>query len=139
MLVWTKAGGFYLGVYPFQPIPYLHLTNLSDVGASKLIAEGKIKLKNDSQIKEFTETGLLFGDGSRLPADVVVFATGYSNVKEHIRNLCSDEVANRCSPIWGLNKEGELNGTWRDLGVTGLWYMMGMGHFLLECQISLMI
>ena len=98
----------------------------SDVGASKLIAEGKIKLKNDSQIKEFTETGLLFEDGSQLATDVVVFATGYSNVKEHIRNLCGDEVANRCSPIWGLNKEGELNGTWRDLGVSGLWYMMGM-------------
>ena len=42
-----------------------------------MIADGKIKLKNDSQIKSFTETGLLFEDGSQLPADVVVFATGY--------------------------------------------------------------
>lgn len=42
-----------------------------------MIADGKIKLKNDSQIKSFTETGLLFEDGSQLPADVVVYATGY--------------------------------------------------------------
>ncbi|KAF8345497.1 hypothetical protein F5887DRAFT_1158732 [Amanita rubescens] len=108
ILVWTKASGYYL-----------------DVGASQLIADGKIKLKNDSQITEYTETGLLFEDGSRLPADVVVFATGYNNVKEHIQKLCGDEVANKCSPIWGFNEEGELNGTWRDLGVPGLWYMMG--------------
>ncbi|KAF8345500.1 hypothetical protein F5887DRAFT_1190190 [Amanita rubescens] len=108
LLAWSKAGGYYL-----------------DVGASRLIADGKIKLKNDSQIKEFTETGLLFEDGSQLPADVVVFATGLSDTKEHIRKICGDEVANRCPPIWGLDKEGELNGTWRDLGVQGLWYMMG--------------
>ncbi|KAF8734332.1 hypothetical protein AX14_003424 [Amanita brunnescens Koide BX004] len=108
MLVWDKGSGYYL-----------------DVGASQLIADGKIKLKNDSQIKEFTETGLLFEDGSQLSADVVLFATGYGNVKEHIQSVCGDEVANSCSPIWGFNMEGELNGCWRDLGVPGLWYMMG--------------
>lgn len=42
-----------------------------------MIADGKIKLKNDSQIKEFIETGLLFEDDTELLADVVVFATGY--------------------------------------------------------------
>jgi hypothetical protein len=48
----------------------------ADVGASQLIIDGKIKLKNDSQISEFTERGLKFDDGSELPVDVVVFATG---------------------------------------------------------------
>ena len=47
-----------------------------DTGGSKLIGEGKIKLKNDSLIEGFTETGLKFKDGSELQADVVVFATG---------------------------------------------------------------
>ena len=41
-----------------------------------MIIDGKIKLKNDSQIKAFTESGLLFENGSELPADVVVFGTG---------------------------------------------------------------
>jgi hypothetical protein len=41
-----------------------------------MLIDGKIKLKNDSQIAEFTETGLKFENGSELAADVVVFATG---------------------------------------------------------------
>lgn len=49
-----------------------------DVGASQMIIDGKIKLKNDSQIAEFTEGGLKFENGSELPADVIVFATGYA-------------------------------------------------------------
>ena len=52
------------------------LTKPLDVGTSKLIADGKIKLKNDSPIEGFSESGLKFKDGSTLPADVVVFATG---------------------------------------------------------------
>lgn len=44
----------------------------------------------------------------------------------HIRKVCGEDVVKKCSQIWGLNKEGELNGTWRDMRVKGLWYMMGM-------------
>ncbi|KAF8629326.1 hypothetical protein AX15_003509 [Amanita polypyramis BW_CC] len=108
LLAWSKGGGYYL-----------------DVGASQLIADGKIKLKNDSLIKEFTETGILFENGSELPADVVVFATGLSNVGGHVRKVCGDELADKCKAIWGFNEEGELHGAWRDLGIPGLWYMMG--------------
>jgi Flavin-binding monooxygenase-like len=55
----------------------LHRTRSTDVGASQLIIDGKIKLKNDAQIANFTEKGLEFADGSTLDADVVIFATGY--------------------------------------------------------------
>lgn len=47
-----------------------------DVGASELIAEGKIKLKSGNPIKRFTSTGVEFEDGSQIDADIVVFATG---------------------------------------------------------------
>jgi len=47
-----------------------------DVGASQLIIDGKIKLKNDSRIERFIANGLRFENGSELAADVVVFATG---------------------------------------------------------------
>jgi hypothetical protein len=46
------------------------------VGSSQLIADGKVKLKNDSQIVQFTRTGLKFEDGSTFDADVILFATG---------------------------------------------------------------
>ncbi|KAH9484720.1 Indole-3-pyruvate monooxygenase YUCCA1 [Psilocybe cubensis] len=108
LLAWSKAGGYYL-----------------DTGASKLIADGKIKLKSDSQISHFTETGLKFENGTELAADVVIFATGLGDCKEHVARVCGEEVAKKCKPIWGLDKEGELNGTWKGLGVPGLWYMMG--------------
>jgi hypothetical protein len=48
----------------------------SETGGSRLIADGKIKLKNDALIEGFTETGITFANGSTLNADVVVFATG---------------------------------------------------------------
>ncbi len=47
-----------------------------DTGASQLIIDLKIKLKNDSTISEITETGLKFENGSELPADAIIFATG---------------------------------------------------------------
>jgi NAD(P)H-nitrite reductase large subunit len=54
------------------------MTNFtSDVGGSQYIIDGKIKLKNDSQIQGFTPDGLKFEDGSELEADVVLFSTGF--------------------------------------------------------------
>ncbi|TFK70711.1 FAD/NAD(P)-binding domain-containing protein [Pluteus cervinus] len=108
LLAWSRAGGYYL-----------------DTGASQLIADGKIKLKNDSQISHFTETGIKFENGSELPADVVIFATGLGDSRDHIRSICGEDILNRCKPVWGLDAEGELNGCWRDLGLKGLWYMIG--------------
>jgi hypothetical protein len=80
LLAWSKAGGYYLGA----PLPALYVLSerlrlialLSDTGGSQLIAEKKIKLKSDSEIESFTETGLKFKNGTELDADVVLFATG---------------------------------------------------------------
>ncbi|KAG2049975.1 hypothetical protein BDR06DRAFT_974797 [Suillus hirtellus] len=47
------------------------------IGASQMIIDRKIKLKSDGPILRFTQTGLLFEDGSTLDADVVVFTTGF--------------------------------------------------------------
>ncbi|KAG6810447.1 hypothetical protein H0H92_011820 [Tricholoma furcatifolium] len=108
LLAWSKAGGYYL-----------------DTGASQLIADGKIKLKNGTLIERFTETGIKFEDGSELPADVVVFATGLGDSRAHIKKVCGEEVFNQLTPLWGLDAEGELNGVWRDIGIKGLWSMLG--------------
>ncbi|KAA1476299.1 FAD/NAD-P-binding domain-containing protein [Dentipellis sp. KUC8613] len=108
MLAWTRSGGYYL-----------------DVGTSKLIADGKIKLKNDAEIEGFTRGGLRFKDGSELSADVVIFATGYANVREPIQKICGDAVVKALKPVWSLDAEGELNSAWRDTGVPGLYVMMG--------------
>ncbi|KAJ6605473.1 hypothetical protein DFH09DRAFT_1242201 [Mycena vulgaris] len=108
LLARGRAGGYYI-----------------DVGASQLIIDRKIKLKNDSQISEFTERGLKFEDGSELYADVAVFATGLGDARNGIHRICGDAVADKCKPIWGLDAEGEIQGASRDLDVPGLWYMIG--------------
>jgi hypothetical protein len=76
-----RFGGYYLGLhaYPVYCTAEIWLTEIVskiDVGASQLIIDGKIKLKNDSHIERFTKTGIKFQNGSELQADVVLFATG---------------------------------------------------------------
>ena len=61
-----------------QALLYLTFHPNPDTGASKLIAERKIKLKSDSAISSFTENTIKFENGTELPADVVVFATGWA-------------------------------------------------------------
>ncbi|KAH8999821.1 FAD/NAD-P-binding domain-containing protein [Lactarius hatsudake] len=108
LLAWTKASGYYF-----------------DVGASQLIIDGKIKLKNDSQISRFTKNGLEFTNGSTLDADTVVFATGYGDPRAPLLSILEPQAGARLKPIWGLDPEGEIRGAWRDIGIPRAWYMMG--------------
>ena len=41
-----------------------------------MIVEGKIKLKSGGEIEEYEEDQIVFQDGSKVAADVVIFATG---------------------------------------------------------------
>ena len=104
----TRGGGYYI-----------------DVGASQLIIDGKIKIKQGVEIERFTSDGVIFTDGTSLEADVVVLATGYQNMRESARRLLGDQVADRCSPVWGLDEEGELRTIWRRSGHDRLWFMGG--------------
>ena len=96
-----------------------------NVGCSELIAEGKVAVRSGTGVSRFTPTGLELEDGSRLDADVVVFATGYQGMLQTARRLLGDDVADRCGPVWGLDEEGELQGVWRRSGHEGLWFMGG--------------
>ncbi|MDQ1505998.1 MAG: hypothetical protein QOD57_3725 [Actinomycetota bacterium] len=104
----TRGGGYYI-----------------DVGASRLIADGKIGIKQGVEIDRFTKTGVVFSDGTSLDADVVVLATGYQNMRESARRLLGVAVADRCSPVWGLDDEGELRTIWRRSGHDRFWFMGG--------------
>lgn len=99
-----------------------------DVGAADLIADGKIKVKQGVGITRFTKDGLEFQDGSSLPADIVVLATGYDNMRESARQLFGDEVADQVTPVWGLDRDGEVRTMWRRSGHPGLWFMGGNLH-----------
>ncbi|PFH62877.1 hypothetical protein XA68_11433 [Ophiocordyceps unilateralis] len=96
-----------------------------DVGASKLIADGSIKVKQGHEVAKVLPHGLRFTDGTELEADEVVLATGYQNMKSHTRQIFGSEIADRVNDVWGLNKEGEFRTMWQDSGHPGFWFHGG--------------
>ncbi|KAG2109807.1 hypothetical protein DEU56DRAFT_715132, partial [Suillus clintonianus] len=97
-----------------------------DTGASKSIIEGGIKVKNGSAMESFTEHGLRFADGTELQADVIVFATGYGDPRDFMREVCGDEVGSKITQVWGMDEEGQSAGVWRYCGHDGVWFANGM-------------
>ncbi|KAK2599113.1 hypothetical protein QQS21_005454 [Conoideocrella luteorostrata] len=96
-----------------------------DVGASKLIVDGKIKVKQGQEISEILPHGIRFADGSELEADEIVLATGYQSMKSQARQIFGDAVADRVADVWGLTEEGEWRTIWQRSGHPGFWYHGG--------------
>lgn len=96
-----------------------------NVGASELIAEGKIKIKQGQEIDEILPRGIRFADGSELEADEIVFATGYQNMRTQTRIMFGDEVADKVGDVWGFNEEGEMRTIWQRSGHPGFWFHGG--------------
>lgn len=101
-----------------------------DVGASELIIAGEIKLRSGVSIARIQEQSVLLTDGSELPADLIVYATGYGAANEGIAKLISQEVADKVGKVWGLGSdthgdpgpwEGELRNMWKPTAQPGLW------------------
>lgn len=96
-----------------------------DVGASQLIIDGKIKVKQGQDIDAVLPYGLRFADGSELQADEVVFATGYQSMRTQTALMFGGDVAAKVGEVWGLNKEGEFQGMWQPSGHRGFWFHGG--------------
>ncbi|MBV9432218.1 MAG: NAD(P)/FAD-dependent oxidoreductase [Hyphomicrobiales bacterium] len=108
-----------------------------DVGASDLIAEGKIKLKSGVEVTQITEKGVRLSDESELPADLIVYATGYGSMNGWAAKLISAEVAAKVGKCWGLGSstkkdpgpwEGELRNMWKPTRQEALWFHGGNLH-----------
>ncbi|KAF4122846.1 Flavin-binding monooxygenase-like [Geosmithia morbida] len=96
-----------------------------DVGACKLVADGKIKIKQGQEISEILPNGLRFADGTELEADEIILATGYQNMRSQTRLMFGDEVADRVKDVWGFNSEGEPRTIWQRSGHPGFWFHGG--------------
>lgn len=101
-----------------------------DVGASELIIAGEIKLRSGVSIARIKEQSIILTDGSELPADLIIYATGYGAANEGIAQLISPEVAAKVGKVWGLGSntdgdpgpwEGELRNLWKPTQQPGLW------------------
>ena len=108
-----------------------------DVGASELIANGSVHLRSRVDIARVNPTSVTLTDGSELPCDLLVYATGYGSMNNWLADLVSPEVANRVGKCWGLGSattkdpgpwEGELRNMWKPTPVDNLWIHGGNLH-----------
>lgn len=104
-----------------------------DVGGSGLIARGEIKLEHRN-IQRFGKRSLVLADGAELPADIVVFATGYHPISEAMTSIFGADVVEKIGRCWGLGSdtagdpgpwEGEIRNMWKPLPQPNLWIMAG--------------
>src|SRR5216683_2723104 len=108
-----------------------------DVGASELVANGDIKLESGVDVVQLTENAVVLSNGKTLPADLVVYATGYGSMNGWAADLISPEVAAKVGKCWGLGSgttkdpepwEGELRNMWKPTQQEALWFHGGNLH-----------
>ncbi|MCA1501266.1 MULTISPECIES: NAD(P)/FAD-dependent oxidoreductase [unclassified Bradyrhizobium] len=112
----TRGGGYYF-----------------NVGCSNLIVEGKISLRQFSDIESFNAEGARMKDGSIITADLVVLSTGYKPQEYLVRKLFGDGIADRVGPIWGFGDGFELRNMYARTRQPGLWFIAGS---LAQCRIN---
>ena len=108
-----------------------------DVGASELVANGSVKLKSGVSIERINPRSVTLTDGTELPADLLIYATGYGSMNGWLADLVSPEVADQVGKVWGLGSatpkdpgpwEGELRNMWKPTQVPQLWVHGGNLH-----------
>ena len=107
-----------------------------DVGAADLVANGDVKLAR-GQVDHLTEDAVVLADGTELPADLVVYATGYNSMNGWAADLISRQVADTVGKCWGLGSdttkdpgpwEGEQRNMWKPTQQEALWFHGGNLH-----------
>jgi len=103
-----------------------------DAGSSALMIKGELGLLQFDQIERFTAQGAKLVDGSIVPADLIVLATGYFPQVELIRRALGAAMADKIGPVWGFGADGELNNMYKRTAQEGLWFI---GGGLAPCRI----
>ena len=107
-----------------------------DVGAADLVADGEVTLVR-GQVDHLTEESVVLTDGTELPADLVVYATGYGSMNGWAADLISQDVADKVGKVWGLGSdttkdpgpwEGEQRNMWKPTQQEALWFHGGNLH-----------
>ncbi|MGE8612159.1 MAG: NAD(P)-binding domain-containing protein [Achromobacter veterisilvae] len=108
-----------------------------DVGACDLIIDGSIKLQSRTDVSHLTRDAVVLKNGVTLPADLVVYATGYGSMNGWAADLISPEVADKVGKCWGLGSdttkdpgpwEGEQRNMWKPTQQDALWFHGGNLH-----------
>jgi cation diffusion facilitator CzcD-associated flavoprotein CzcO len=104
-----------------------------DAGSSELMIRGELGLLQYDRIERFCAEGALLKDGSVVPADLIVLATGYFPQKELVRRALGDAMAAKIGEVWGIGPDGELNNMYKRTPQQGAWFIAGG---LAQCRIN---
>ena len=117
----SQGGGFYI-----------------NVGCAELVMRGDIDVRY-ATVERLEENAIVVrhkdtGREERLPADLIVYATGFHTLEKWVSEICGTTVADKVGPVWGLGLgtkvdpgpwQGELRNMWKPTTVEGLWFQGG--------------
>jgi putative flavoprotein involved in K+ transport len=104
-----------------------------DVGASELIIDGRIAVRSGVSVDTIRERSVVLSDGAELPADFIVYATGYRRLAQ-AGAILSSEIIDKLGPIGGIGSgvrsdhgpwAGETRNVWKPTRQPGLWFHNG--------------
>ena len=107
-----------------------------DVGSAELVADGRVHLAH-GQVDHLTADTVVLADGTELPADLVVYATGYGSMNGWAADLIDQATADKVGRVWGLGSdttkdpgpwEGEQRNMWKPTQQENLWFHGGNLH-----------
>jgi putative flavoprotein involved in K+ transport len=96
-----------------------------EAGCSQLIIDGEVGLLQYDQIERFVADGALLKDGTVVPADLIVLATGFVAQERVVGKLLGEDMARKIGPVWGFAADGEMSNMWRRTPQDGLWFVGG--------------
>ena len=134
----SEGGGFYI-----------------NVGCAELLMQGKVHVRY-ATVERLEKDGVVILQKHRidddtenlnlenrkqqiesfLPADVIVYATGFDTMDAWVDRICGEDIARQVGKSWGLGLghnpvkdpgpwEGELRNMWKPTNVDGLWFHGG--------------
>jgi putative flavoprotein involved in K+ transport len=104
-----------------------------DVGASALIIDGRIAVRSGVSVVAIREHSVMLSDGAELPADLIVYATGYKKLAT-LNEVLPDDIIGKLGPVGGIGSgirgdqgpwEGETRNIWKPTKQPGLWLHNG--------------
>jgi putative flavoprotein involved in K+ transport len=108
-----------------------------DTGGSDLLIDGRVKLKSRVGVERIEPHSIVLTDGSELPADLIVFATGYGTMDNVVAQLLGKKVGEKVGKVWGLGSatrgdpgpwEGEQRNMWKPTQQEAFWIHGGNLH-----------
>jgi putative flavoprotein involved in K+ transport len=104
-----------------------------DVGASELIIDGRIAVRSGVSVETIRKRSVILSDGAELPADLIVYATGYRKLAT-LSEVLSDDIIRTLGPVGGIGSgirsdhgpwSGENRNIWQPTRQSGLWLHNG--------------